>query len=128
MNGRLCVISFALSLSSTALSQGIVGGQVYFGGYYNRTTVSGGSGSASATSYGYGGGIGFGGATGYGVGYGGYSGGPYGYGCGYAPSYMPYSPFTRTYGNPCYPAAVVVPSSVCVVPVYPMACGQFIVR
>ncbi|MFM7807220.1 MAG: hypothetical protein ACKPEA_04725 [Planctomycetota bacterium] len=129
MNVRLFVASLACSLTSAAFSQG-VGGQLNFGGYYNRTTFSGGAGNASVTSYGYGGGIGLGVSSGYGGGYGscyGY-GAPYGYGGGCAPVYVPYSPFTRTYGNPCYPSAVVVPSTACVVPVYPVACGQFIVR
>lgn len=128
MNAGLCVASITLCLSSRALSQGIVGGQVNFGGYYNRTSVSGASGGTTLTSYGYGGSITAGVSSGYGSGYGAWYGSPYGYGAGCAPVYVPYSPFTRTYGNPCYPAAVVVPGSVCVVPVYPMACGQFIVR
>jgi hypothetical protein len=117
-----------LAVASGALGQGFVGAQANFGGYYNRTSYSGGAGSGSVTSYGFGGGIGVGVASGYGGGYAGGYGVPYGYAGGCTPVFVPYSPFTRTYGNPCYPAVIAVPGSGCVVPVYPVACGQFIVR
>lgn len=128
MKNLLGLSVVCLVTQSPALAQGVVGGQIGFGGYYNRTSVSGAYGGATVTSYGYGGSITAGVSSGYGSGYGACYGSPYGYGAGCAPVYVPYSPFTRTYGNPCYPAAVVVPGSVCVVPVYPVACGQFIVR
>ncbi len=129
MNRHLVLAELiVLVTASGAFGQGVFGAQGNFGGYYNRTHYSGTAGSGSVTSYGFGGGVGVGVASGYGGGYGGGYGVPYGYGGGCGPVFVPYSPFTRTYGNPCYPAVIAVPGGGCVVPVYPVVCGQFIVR
>ena len=80
-------------------------------GSYSNTNVGGYYGGG----YGYGGGY-YGGGYGYGYG-GGY--GCYGptvmpyYGGGYAPIVVPYSPFTGTYGNPCYSPQVIAPAAYC---------------
>ena len=97
--------------------------QVNFGGQYNKTTWSGDKNGGSVSNYSIGGSISAGG--GYGGGYGGYGG--YGGGCGYG--IVPvYSPFTRCYGVPYYPAVVLPYYGGPCVPVYPIYNGQFIVR
>ena len=125
MNRLLVVAMFAGISGTSALAQGVGGAQLNFGGYYNRTSYSGYAGNGTVTSYGFGGNVGVGVSSGYGYGLG--YGVPYGAAVGCVPIHVPYSPFTRTYGNPCYPAVVALPYGGCV-PVYPVACGQFIVR
>ena len=142
MTLKTLIVSSTLALTSLASAQYYGGGNAYgvnvgFGGSYNRTNISGpNGGSTTITNTSLGGGIGvgvagggyYGGAPVYGGGYGGgyYGGGyapsilPYG-GC--APAYVPYSPFTNTWGNPCYPPAVVVAPVV-----YGGGCGQAWVR
>lgn len=133
MTLKTLIVSSTLALASAASAQwsgyGVNAG---FGGSYNRTSISGPNGGSTTitnTSLGGGIGVGFGGGGYYGGGYGGggyYGGGyapsilPYG-GC--APAYVPYSPFTNTWGNPCYPPAVVVAPVV-----YGGGCGQAWVR
>lgn len=136
MNLKSLFVSAVLSLTAFASSASAQWGGtsvgVGFGGSYSRTSISGPyGGNTTITNTTLGGGIGVGYNSGYyGGGYGGYYGGGY-YG-GYAPSvlpyggcapaYVPYSPFTNTYGNPCYPPAVVV------APVVYGGCGQVWVR
>lgn len=109
---------------------GSTGIGVNFGGSYSKTVVTGPNGqSASVSNTFIGGSIGMNSVGGYGggYGYGGY-GGYYG-GYGYTPCVPVYSPFTRCYGAPYYPAAVITPYyGGCAVPVYPVYGGQFIVR
>ena len=81
---------------------------VGMGGYSNTNNYGGGYGGGGF----YGGGGGY-----YGGGYGAQVM-PYYGGCGY-PVVIPYSPFTGTFGNPCYAPQVFVPAAVC---------PQFIVR
>jgi len=104
---------------------------VNFGGGYSTTKVDTPQGTYRVSNSYIGGGIGVNAASGYGGGYGGYGygggyggyGSPVGYGC------VPvYSPFTRCYGAPVYPAVVVPYYGGCAVPVYPVCGGQFIVR
>jgi|694.fasta_scaffold32560_15 hypothetical protein len=137
MNLKSLIVSAALSLSafsssaSAQWSGGSVG--VGFGGSYSRTSISGPyGGNTTITNTTLGGGINVGYGSGYGYGYGGGYGGYYGgavapsvlpYYGGCAPAYVPYSPFTRGYGNPCYPPAVVVAPVV-----YGGGCGQAWVR
>ena len=121
----LLVASGLFTASAAAqFGGGSVGGsQVNFGGQYNKTTWSGDKNGGSVSNYSIGGSISAGG--GYGGGYGGYGG--YGGGCGYG--IVPvYSPFTRCYGVPYYPAVVLPYYGGPCVPVYPIYNGQFIVR
>ena len=137
MNLKSLFVSTVLSLTalaSNASAQYYGSGSsvnVGFGGSYSKTTITGpngGSSSITNTSLGGGIGVGYGSVSGYGggYGYGGYAGGcvapavlPYYGGC--APAYIPYSPFTRCYGNPYYPPVVVAP-------VVYGGCGQAWVR
>ena len=115
----LLVASGLFTASAAAqFGGGSVGGsQVNFGGQYNKTTWSGDKNGGSVSNYSIGGSISAGG--GYGGGYGG--------GCGYG--IVPvYSPFTRCYGVPYYPAVVLPYYGGPCVPVYPIYNGQFIVR
>ena len=138
MNLKSLIVSATLSLSamtSTVFAQYYGGGSVGvgFGGSYSRTSISGPcGGNTTITNTSLGGGINVGYGSGYGYGYGGGYGGyyggvvapsvlPYYGGCG--PAYVPYSPFTGVYGNPCYPPAVVVAPVV-----YGGGCGQAWVR
>jgi hypothetical protein len=133
MNLKSLIVSAAISLSALASNASAQwgGGSVGFGGSYSRTSISGPyGGNTTITNTTLGGGInvGYGSGYGYGGGYGGYYGGvvapsvlPYYGGCG--PAYVPYSPFTGVYGNPCYPPAVVVAPVV-----YGGGCGQAWVR
>jgi hypothetical protein len=88
---------------------------VGMGGYSNTNNYGGG----------YGGGGFYGGGVGYGAAVMPYYGGGYGaavmpyYGGGCYPVVVPYSPFTGTFGNPCYAPQVFAPAAMC---------PQFIVR
>lgn len=124
------VLTASAFLTTTASAQYGYGGSavgVNFGGSYSKTTFTGPNGkSASISNTTIGGSIGVNSASGYGYG-GGYG---YGYGYGCEPCMPVYSPFTRCYGAPYYPEAVVIPyyGGATVVPVYGMCNGQFIVR
>ena len=138
-------IVLALSLGSVAsaqwsgsgLSVGIGGGWSKSswsgnggrGGSVTNSYINGGIGYTQNSGY-YGGGGGGGGYYGGGGGYYGGGGGYYGgggggyYGGGGYPVIIPYSPFTNTWGSPCYVPQIYGP--VCN-PCNPYA-GQFIVR
>ena len=113
---------FTASASAQFGGGSVGGGQVNFGGQYNKTTWSGDRNGGSVSNYSIGGSISMGG--GYGGGYGGGCGGGFG-GYGIVPVY---SPFTRCYGVPYYPAVVLPYYGGQCVPVYPICNGQFIVR
>ena len=113
---------FTASASAQFGGGSVGGGQVNFGGQYNKTTWSGDRNGGSVSNYSIGGSISMGG--GYGGGYGGGCGGGFG-GYGIVPVY---SPFTRCYGVPYYPAVVLPYYGGPCVPVYPIYNGQFIVR
>lgn len=122
----ILAVSGTIATSASAQSYGNT--SLNIGGGYSNTNWSGSRGNGRVESYGFGGNIGV--NSGYNNGgYGGYGG----YGCGYQPMpyygggcmpvYMPYSPFTNTYGG--YPCAVPMGGYV-YQPVY-MGC-QTIVR
>ena len=118
------LVACGLFTASASAQFGVAGGQVNFGGQYNKTTWSGDRNGGSVSNYSIGGSISMGGMSGYGGGYGGYGGGG---GCGYG--IVPvYSPFTRCYGVPYYPAVVLPYYGGPCIPVYPIYNGQFIVR
>ena len=127
MNVYSIVSAFVLcgvTATVSAQNAGYSGGQVNFGGQYNKTSYSGNRNGGSVSNYSFGGNISVGGGSSYGGG-GGYGGG---YPINCTPIYVPYSPFTGTYGNPCYPNAVVLPYYGGCVPIYPMCNGQFIIN
>ncbi len=124
-------IVLALSLGSVASAQWSGSGlSVGIGGGWSQSSWSGNGGRGGSVTNSYiNGGIGYtqnsgyyggGGGGGY---YGGGGGGYYGGGGGY-PVIIPYSPFTNTWGSPCYVPQIYGP--VCN-PYNPYA-GQFIVR
>lgn len=117
------LVACGLFTASASAQFGVAGGQVNFGGQYNKTTWSGDRNGGSVSNYSIGGSISMGGMSGYGGGYGG-GGMPYGGNM----CYPVYSPFTRCYGVPYYPAVVLPYYGGQCVPVYPICNGQFIVR
>ncbi len=106
--------------ASAQFSTNGTGFNVGVGGGYSKTTLPNGQ---SITNSNVNWGVGVGGAYTTstlpygGYGYGGWGGGWGGYGGGYCPpavlpypgGFAVYSPFTRTYGNPCYGPAFVPP-------------------
>ena len=127
MNVYSFLSAFVLcGVTATASAQfaGNSGVQVNIGGQYSKTSYSGNRNNRSVSNYSVGGNISVGGVSSY-VG-GGVYGGGYPVNC--TPVYVPYSPFTGTYGNPCYPNAVVLPNYGGCVPIYPMCNGQFIIN
>ncbi len=125
-------IVLALSMGSVASAQWGGGGSglsVGIGGGWSQTNWSGNGGRGGSVTNSYiNGGIGYSQNSGYYGGGGCYGGGGYygGGGCygGGYPVIIPYSPFTNTWGNPCYTPQVYVPYYN---PCNPYA-GQFIVR
>ena len=124
----LLAVSGTIATSASAQSYGNT--SLNIGGGYSNTNWSGSRGNGRVESYGFGGNIGV--NSGYNNG--GYGGMPYGGGMqvmpyyggycpptylpvynGCAPVFVPYSPFTNSYGNPCYG------------PILP-PCGQFMIR
>ena len=123
-------IVLALSLGSVASAQWSGSGlSVGIGGGWSQSNWSGNGGRGGSVTNSYiNGGIGYTQNSGYyggGGGGGGYYGGGGGYyGGGGYPVIIPYSPFTNTWGSPCYVPQIYGP--VCN-PCNPYA-GQFIVR
>ena len=132
MNLKNLLASAALAVSALLASPAAAqyGGSsigMNFGGGWSSTKVDTPNGSYKVSNSYIGGGIGVNAVSGYGSGYG-YGGG---YGCGSPVGYgcVPvYSPFTRCYGVPVYPAVVLPYYGGSPVPVYPICNGQFIVR
>ena len=115
-------IVLALSFGSVASAQWSGSGlSVGIGGGWSQSNWSGNGGRGGSVTNSYiNGGIGYTQNSGY---YGGGGGGGY-YGGGGYPVIIPYSPFTNTWGSPCYVPQIYGP--VCN-PCNPYA-GQFIVR
>jgi len=122
----LLVASGLFTASASAQYSSYGNNQISFGGGYSKTSYSGSAGNGSVESYGYGGNISMGGGYNNGGGYGGGYGGGMPYGGNVC--YPVYSPFTRCYGTPYYPAVVLPYYGGPCVPVYPICNGQFIVR
>ena len=115
--------AFLTTSAHAQYGYGGTGVGINFGGSYSKTTITGPNGkSASISNTRIGGSIGMNSVSGYGYGAG------YGYGYGCEPCVPVYSPFTRCYGAPYYPAVVMPYYGGCPVPVYPVYGGQFIVR
>ena len=133
MNLKTLLASAALTVTAlfAAPAAAQYGGSsigVGFGGSYSRTKIDTPQGTVKVSNSQIGGSIGINSVSGYGGGYGvGYGYGGYGYGCA-VPVVPVYSPFTRCYGAPYYPAVVLPYYGGCAVPVYPICNGQFIVR